>query len=122
MMTPSTLSSRPERDAESPVEDAESAPDDAAEQRIYELAKAVVRALTPGNGRSSPCEEDELRERLDQDGVLYNSAERCRYWRATARQVTTPEYYRACAMYCIGRSRTTWVAHLASSRIHRGWS
>jgi hypothetical protein len=65
----------PEDDAESPVEDAESAPDDAAEQRVYELAKAVVRALTPANGRSNPCEEGELRERLDQDGVLYNSAD-----------------------------------------------
>jgi hypothetical protein len=31
--------------------------------------------LDPANGRRSPCEEDELRERLDQDRVLYNSAD-----------------------------------------------
>jgi hypothetical protein len=40
-----------------------------AEQRIYALAKAIVRALQPGNGRSSRCEaEDELRSRLAEGG------------------------------------------------------
>ena len=29
----------------------------------------------PGNGRKSPCEEDELRERLEQDGAVYNSSD-----------------------------------------------
>ena len=56
--------------------DDDTALDDAAEEaRIHDLAKAVVRALTPGNGRKSPCEEDELRERLEQDGAVYNSSD-----------------------------------------------
>ena len=56
--------------------DDDTALDDAAEEaRIHDLAKAVVRALTPGNGRKSPCEEDELRKRLEQDGAVYNSSD-----------------------------------------------
>ncbi len=43
---------------------------------IYALAKAMVRALKPGNGRRSRCEtEDELRSRLSEDGVIYDSSE-----------------------------------------------
>lgn len=56
--------------------DDDTALDDAAEEaRIHDLAKAVVRALTPSNGRKSPCEEDELRERLEQGGAVYNSSD-----------------------------------------------
>ena len=34
--------------------------------------RAIVRALTPGNGRSNRCEaEDELLQRLDSDGVMF---------------------------------------------------
>jgi hypothetical protein len=38
-----------------------------------ELAKAIIRALTAGNGRSALCDsEQELITRLDEDGVGYN--------------------------------------------------
>jgi hypothetical protein len=48
----------------------------ADEQPIYALAKAMVRDLKPGNGRRSRCEtEDELRSRLSEDGVIYDSSE-----------------------------------------------
>src|SRR5512132_1810095 len=53
------------------------APEDAvevtADQRIHALARAVVRALEAGNGRSNRCEtEEELRSRLADDGVGYH--------------------------------------------------
>lgn len=51
--------------------------DEAAEgahgQGVVELAKAIIRALTAGNGRSALCDsEPELITRLDEDGVGYN--------------------------------------------------
>jgi hypothetical protein len=42
------------------------------EDRIFALSKAVIRALSPGNGRSNRCPRDELPERLISDGVIYD--------------------------------------------------
>lgn len=62
--------------AEDAAEGAEPVPDESTDgQRIFALAKAVVSALTSGNGRSNPCEEDELRSRLAQDGMSYNPSD-----------------------------------------------
>jgi hypothetical protein len=48
----------------------EDASDDTAERHENALAKALVRALQPGNGRSNRCHsEDEIRSRLDEDDV-----------------------------------------------------
>jgi hypothetical protein len=48
----------------------EDASDDTAERHKNALAKALVRALQPGNGRSNRCHsEDEIRSRLDEDDV-----------------------------------------------------
>jgi hypothetical protein len=48
----------------------------AEDARVFALATAVVRALMPGNGRSSHCEtEDDIRSRLDADGASYDPQE-----------------------------------------------
>jgi hypothetical protein len=49
--------STPENVPEALDEGAEPVTDNTAEQRIYDLANAVVRALTSGNGRSNQCVE-----------------------------------------------------------------
>ena len=100
--------------------DDDTALDDAAEEaRIHDLAKAVVRALTPGNGRKSPCEEDELRERLEQDGAVYNSStshRRCPCLRTmTARS-------RACRAFFNDHSRIYGRVRPVSIHICRGCS
>ena len=38
----------------------------------HELAKAVLKALRPRDGRSQRCIRDELPERLEQDGVTFD--------------------------------------------------
>jgi len=49
---------------------------DAAEQRIHALAVAIIRALSPRNGRSNLRDsEEELIQRLDQEGVIYDAAD-----------------------------------------------
>ena len=63
-----------------PEDAAEPAPEDtpevSAEQRTYALARSIVRSLLPGNGRSNRCDdEDDLRSRLDSDGVIYDPSE-----------------------------------------------
>jgi hypothetical protein len=54
------------------VEDPTVVPDDA---RIYELAKAVVRALTSGSGRGNRCQVEELPELLTADGINFDPDE-----------------------------------------------
>jgi hypothetical protein len=81
-----------------------------AEQRIYALAKAIVRALQPRNGRSSRCEtEDELRSRLSEDGVVYDPSDLpaalSPYWRATGKVVTTRAHCRAWRTYFYGSTQ-----------------
>jgi hypothetical protein len=40
---------------------------------MLEMARAIVRSLTPGQGRTNRCQsEDELRHRLTEDGVKIN--------------------------------------------------
>lgn len=52
---------------------AEAAPEASDEQRVAALAKAVIVALTAGNGRSARCDnEGELQQRLDADGVDFD--------------------------------------------------
>ena len=41
----------------------------------HELAKAVLKALRPRDGRSQRCTRDELPERLEQDGVTFDPDE-----------------------------------------------
>ena len=41
--------------ADDAVAEAEDAPEVLDEQRSYVLAKAIIRALTPGDGRSNRC-------------------------------------------------------------------
>ncbi len=82
----------------------------AAEQRVYALAKAIVRALQPGNGRSSRCEtEDELRSRLSEGGVVYDPSDLpaglSPYWRATGKVVTTRAHCWAWRTYFYGSTQ-----------------
>ena len=48
---------------------------DSSEAQTFALAKAVIRALQTGNGRSNRCKVDELPERLAEDGVAFDPAE-----------------------------------------------
>ena len=41
----------------------------------HELAKAVLKALRPRDGRSQRCTRDELPERLEQDGATFDSGD-----------------------------------------------
>jgi hypothetical protein len=61
-------------DITSIIETAEAVASTALVLEHLPLVESIVRALTPGNGRANLCgSEDELRQRLAEDGVEFES-------------------------------------------------